>query len=106
MEHIVQFGINLDDEAIARSIVSRATEEVRKALKNLRGEGYYGRDEVKRIVETEAETQIRLFIKEHSGEIISQAVKEVSSSMTRTKAFKEAMGDMASELMNRRDKNE
>lgn len=32
MEHIVQFGINLDDEAIKNAIVKRASDELYKKL--------------------------------------------------------------------------
>lgn len=48
MEHVVQFGINLDDEAIKNAVVKRASDELYKKLesdssgvlfhKNYRGE--------------------------------------------------------------------
>jgi hypothetical protein len=106
MEHIVQFGINLDDEAISQAIVNQAGEEVRKAINKLRGEGYYGRDEVKKLVEVEAGLQIKTFIRAHSEEIIARAAKDVASSIVRTKAFREAAGTLADEIREGRQNNE
>lgn len=97
MEHIIQFGINLDDNAIRQSIVAQAAEECRKSINELKG-GYYSKDGVREIVKYEASIQINRLIKENSEEIISRAVKDVANSLTRTKAFREAAGTLADEI--------
>lgn len=102
MEHIVQFGINLDDNAIRQSIVAQAAEECRKAIKELKG-NYYDKDGIRAIVAYEASIQINRLIKENSEEIISRAVKEVANSLTRTKVFREAAGTLADEIREGRD---
>lgn len=51
MEHIVQFGINLDDEAIKNAVVKKATDAIYKKL--------------------EKETLDRLFYTNHRGEVTS-----------------------------------
>ena len=44
MEHIIQFGIGIDDERIKNSIEEAAVKEVAKDLKNaILLPGYYGR---------------------------------------------------------------
>lgn len=106
MEHIVQFGINLDDNAIRQSIVAQAAEECRKAIRELRGNNYYDKDGIRDIIAYEASIQINRLIKENSEEIISRAVKEVANSLTRTKAFREAAGSLADEIREGRQNNE
>lgn len=98
MEHIVQFGINLDDNAIRQSIVAQATEECRKAIKELRGNTYYDKDGVRDIVEYEANLQIRALLKEREDEIISFAVKEVAKGICRTKTFRESVKDLVNDI--------
>lgn len=98
MEHIVQFGINLDDNAISKSIVAQATEECRKAINELKGNTYYSKDGVRAIVAYEASLQIKRLIKENREEIISRAVKDVANSIARTKVFREAAGTFAEEI--------
>ena len=98
MEHIVQLGINLDDNAIRQGIVAQAAEECRKAIKELKGNTYYSKDGVREIVEYEASLQIKNLLKAREEEIISLAVKEVVKSICKTKTFRESVKDLVNDI--------
>ena len=101
MEHIVQFGINIDDSAIAEAIkrdayneiVKQLTEEARRALPK---EGYWndGKVDWRGIVGAEVNERVGAIIEERSEEIIEAAVKRVYDSLTRRKPFREACKKM------------
>lgn len=69
MEHILQFGINIDDEMIKKTIVDTASQQVVNSLKNL--------------VEECSET----FIKEYKDEIIEKTSDKLSERLIKTKAI-------------------
>lgn len=101
MEHIVQFGINIDDSSIAeaikrdayKEIVKQLTDEARKALPK---KCAYGKREVdwRGIVGDEVEKRVSAIISDKSDEIVEMAVKRVYDSITRRKPFREACKKM------------
>lgn len=102
MEHIVQFGINIDDSAIAEAVkrdaydqvIKQLTDDARKALpKEYAG---YGRSEVdwSGIVGREVEKQVSAIVASRSDEIVDMAVKRVFKSLTGRKSFRDACKKM------------
>ena len=101
MEHIVQFGINIDDSAIAEAIkrdayneiVKQLTEEARRALPK---EGYWndGKVDWNGIVGDEVEKQVSAIVADKSDWIVDMAVKRVYDSIIRRKPFREACKKM------------
>ncbi len=97
MEHIVQFGINIDDSAIAEmvergaydDVVKRLTMEARDSLPK-RFTGYEYKVDWRAIVYA----QVRALIDERSDEIVDMAVARVYKSLTSRKAFREAREKM------------
>ena len=104
MEHIVQFGINIDDTAIAEAVkrdaykegVKQLTDEARKALPRKCEYGGYGKREVdwRGIIDKEVEKRVGAIIDERHDEIVEMAVKRVYDSITRRKPFREACRKM------------
>lgn len=104
MEHIVQFGINLDDAAIAeavkrdayKEVVKQLTDEARKDLPKRCEYSGYGKKEVdwRGIIDKEVEKRVSAIISERSDEIVEMAVKRVYDSITRRKPFREACRKM------------
>lgn len=101
MEHIVQFGINLDDASIAEAIkrdayndvVKKLTEEARRALPKedcWRG----GKVDWRGIVGREVEKQVSVIVASRSDEIVDMAVKRVFKSLTGRKSFRDACKKM------------
>ena len=104
MEHIVQFGINIDDTAIAeavkrdayKEVVKQLTDEARKALPRKCEYGGYGKREVdwRGIIDEEVEKRVSAIISDKSDEIVEMAVKRVYDSIIRRKPFREACKKM------------
>lgn len=104
MEHVVQFGINIDDTAIAeavkrdayKEIIKQLTDEARKALPRKYEYGGYGKGEVdwRGIVGEEVTKQVSTIVADKSDEIVDMAVKRVYDSIIRRKPFREACKKM------------
>lgn len=104
MEHIVQFGINIDDTAIAeavkrdayKEVVKQLTDEAREALPRKCAYGGYGKGEVdwRGIIDEEVEKRVSAIISDKSDEIVEMAVKRVYDSIIRRKPFREACKKM------------
>lgn len=104
MEHIVQFGINLDDASIAeavkrdayKEVVKQLADEARKDLPKKCAYGCYGTGDVdwRGIIGKEVEKRVGSIIDEKADEIVDMAVKRVYDSITRRKPFREACKKM------------
>lgn len=94
MEHIVQFGISIDDEAIKRNIEESAKKRlVQELAEDVKGI-VFGRDRYGRCGEPNMWVAERFdkFLEAHKDEIIELAVNNLASRLVRTKAAKEALG--------------
>lgn len=97
MEHIVQFGIGIDDDAIVKRVSENAERQIiydleKKVAKAVfkYGDYYYDRDDIKG-VQPQFEKMFKAFLDEHKDEIIELAVKQLTDKLSRTKAVKEAV---------------
>lgn len=100
MEHIVQFGINIDDSSIAEvvkrdaydQVIKQLTDEAREALPMKYEYGGYGKGEVdwRGIVGEEVTKQVSTIVADKSDEIVEMAVKRVFKSLTGRKSFRDA----------------
>lgn len=102
MEHIVQFGINIDDSKIKEVIEKQAYQSVIEALtkeakKQLPKKGIYSSDIDWSYIAKEAIVGI---IEGREEEIIDLAAEKLADSFKRTKAFKEKMSDKMKEILN------
>lgn len=93
MEHIIQFGIGIDDEAIRQRVIDGAFNEVVKKLmveaKKEMGldSRYYQKDTWGSIINH----ALRNYFDENKDLIINLAAEKLVDSYKRTKAFKETM---------------
>lgn len=102
MEHIVQISINVDDNRIKEICEQTAAKQVVDDIKEFaygknmwRGSGFNDKpDNLKPLFVEE----IRKVIDENKDEIIKSAIKEVTRGIMKTKAVKEAIGDMLEEV--------
>lgn len=92
MEHILQFGINIDDNAIIKCVSQKAEtvifDEIKTDIKNaVYKTSYYGKtlSEVQNWVVEE----FNKFLEEHKDEIIVLASEKLADKLSRTKAVKE-----------------
>jgi DNA-binding PadR family transcriptional regulator len=100
MEHIVQFGVTIDDGAIQRQVLNSAEKQIIEELKKevgdaiLKKESYYSNH--KTLTELGSELVTR-WLNEHSAEVIEQAAAKVAEKVTRTKAWKEKFSETLKE---------
>lgn len=86
MEHIVQFGVTIDDDKIENMIMEQASRECLKSVKDSMNEftkqSYYS-DSSK--LETMFKDEVKKIVSENKDLIISEVVKQVSTNLMKTK---------------------
>ena len=94
MEHIVQFGISLDDSAIEKLVVEKATEQVKNEMMeniamNMPQKPYYGKsvDWSKA-----AADMLRVWFDENRDDLLEMAATKLAEKAFRSKAWKEKYG--------------
>lgn len=96
MEHIIQFGITIDDERIRSSVESAAVKELAQDIReqifvtnrwngNIDG------------LNTLTEDIVKDVFAEHKDEIIRMAAELVAESMKRSKIYKEKLREITNE---------
>ena len=97
MEHIVQFAIGIDDEAITKRIQENAekviTQKIQQNVERCIFEmDYRGNPESR--LKYVAETIFRDWLESHKDDIINRAVEVLASNMMKTKAVKTAINNV------------
>ena len=94
MEHILQFGINIDDDRIIKIIETKAEKEIIKTLTNQVGRAifqinYYNRDDYnEHCLSNYSKRLLQTFFEDHKTEIIDSAAKHLADRLARSKAGK------------------
>ena len=102
MEHIVQFGIGIDDEAIRKIIMEKAEKSILDDLKKqirtdidnqifVIDRGWYGKDYKRVGLQDWVKDLVEKSLKDNKDQIIKMASEKLADKMSRTKAVKEAM---------------
>lgn len=101
MEHILQFGISIDDNAIINAVQKKAEEEIIKRIKaevehSLFGDRYYySRSSDPHAVFTQLAKEIfNGFLDDNKEEIISRASVHLADKLARSKAGKAILEDI------------
>lgn len=104
MEHIVQFAIGIDDEAIKKTIKERAESDIIDSIKKdvamimFESSGYScGTIVNKNYPKPWVLDIVKSIIEEHKDQIIEAAIAELAKNMVRTKAVKEALAKVVDE---------
>jgi len=88
MEHIVQFGVTIDDDAIQKHVMQKASEQV---VKDVRENLFYFRYGSPEGFKPEIAGMVKSVLEESKDEIIRLAAHEVAETMKRSKKYKEIM---------------
>ena len=108
MEHIVQFGIGIDDEAIRKIIMEKAEKSILNDLKKqiqtdvdkqifVIDTGWYG-NSCKRVgLQDWVNDLVVKLLEDNKKQIIEMASEKLANKMSRTKAVKEAMTEKVRE---------
>lgn len=100
MEHIVQFAIGIDDEAIKKNISEHAEKTITEQLLNdvekiVFDTDSWGRTVNKNRVSSFTERQFEKFLEDNRGDILEIAGKYLADKLVRTKRGKELLENMA-----------
>ena len=97
MEHIVQFGITVDDDAITNLIVNKASETVVNEVKRELGvdNKYFSNSVVTKMVSDEVQNQFNL----HKEEIIEATAKALAEKLIKTKLVKERVSKVLDNVL-------
>lgn len=101
MEHIVQFGISIDDEMIQNRLEENAYDDIiniiidkwTKAMPNKDHWKKYANDKDDIDYTKFTEKAVKQVVNEHTDEIIDLAAEKLCDSFKRTKMFKEKMAE-------------
>ena len=101
MEHILQFGINIDDEAIISAVKAKAEKEIVKLIKDkvesslFGSRYYYSHSSDPHAVFTQLAKEIfNGFLDDNKEEIISRASVHLADKLARSKAGKAILEDI------------
>lgn len=101
MEHIVQFAIGIDDEAITKKINETAEQQIIAQIKKdvegvlfSKNPGFYNESIDKDNPKGWLIAEVQNVIVANKDLIIDKAVQELAKNMMKTKAVKEAMAEM------------
>ena len=108
MEHIVQFGIGIDDEAIRKIIMEKAEKSILDDLKKqirtdidnqifVIDRGWCGKDYKKVDLQDWVKDFVMKTLKDNKEQIIEMASEKLADKMSRTKAVKEAITEKVRE---------
>lgn len=90
MEHIIQFGVAIDDDAIKKNIEKQATDKLVKDLKkDIETEVLGGRWSTG--LSYKVDNVVREVVMQYTDEIIKSATDQLIETMKRSKKYKEAL---------------
>ena len=96
MEHIIQFGVTIDDDAIKKHIEEKATKQVvdlvSQSLKDKLFSRYGG-------FTYDSQEMFSQFLDKYKDEIIANATTQIVDSIKRSKKYKEALAKVAEEMI-------
>jgi Icc-related predicted phosphoesterase len=99
MEHVVQIGIGIDDEAIKASIVKNIEKTVLGEVKDdinkmlFNDYGYYNRGPSKFLT-----AQIEEFLEKNKDDILEMAAEKLADKLSRTKKAKEMLSEVLEKI--------
>ena len=103
-EHIVQFGINIDDEQIKKTIEKNAMQQVvttfrNDVIKEMTGKHNYTKFEYSTKMWNAINEQIKTFLDENKEEIINIASDKLVERLAKTKKVKDMVANTISNLL-------
>lgn len=103
-EHIVQFGINIDDEQIKKTIEKNAMQQVvatfrNDIIKEMIGKNNYTKSDYSTKMWNAINEQIETFLDENREEIIKIASEKLAEKLAKTKKVKDMVANTISNLL-------
>lgn len=104
MEHIVQFGVNIDDDKIKKTVEDNVMKQVSGAIKNDCIKALVGRKDASNYDYTQKiremiNDNIQRFFEDNKDKIIEVASDKLVEKLAKTKAVREAVSKSIEELL-------
>lgn len=104
MEHIIQFGISIDDDKIKKTVEDNVMKQVSGAIKNDCIKALVGRKDVSNYDYTQKiremiNDNIQRFFEDNKDKIIEVASDKLVEKLARTKVVREAVSKSIEELL-------
>ena len=103
MEHVIQIGVSVDDEAIQKQIMATAENKIIGEIKKViekkilyKRDKYYGRPPETELTER-AEEIVKEWLNENSDKVIECAGKLIADKVYRSKAWKAKYGEVTAD---------
>ena len=93
MEHIIQFGVTIDDRKIEEEVIKQATDSIRKKVEDMDRRSWNDDSILSKI----AEEEISKYISDHKDEILDKAISKLMANMMKTKVVKAKLNDIKEE---------
>ena len=93
MEHIVQFGVVIDDDAIQKEVTRQAANALQDKVEKMDRSSYREDTELQHM----AQEVISEYVARHEDEIIGRAVDSLTERMMKTKKVREAVAKVVEE---------
>ena len=93
MEHIVQFGVSIDDSAIQRRVEDSCVEAVKKKMTNCFFDNYG-------TPKFETEEIIRRWLDDHKDEVIKRAAEVIAEKMYKSTKVRQSIIEKCGEEVN------
>lgn len=109
MEHIVQFGVNIDDRAIEKAVIANAERKIIDDLEKAIANEFFERpyrssfDRNSNFSDTFglkrwAKDMFKEYLEDNKEVIIDKAIKELASNMSKTKVVKEKLNKILEDI--------
>jgi len=96
MEHIIQFGVTIDDDTIKKRVESAAVKEIAEDLRNQIFATNTWNGSIRGFNDA-TESIVKNVFAEYKDEIIRLAAEMVADSMKRSKIYKEKLREITNE---------
>jgi len=103
LEHVIQIGVSVDDEAIQKQIMATAEKQIIGEIKNdiekliIEKHTPYYTNKVEMCLAARAEAILKEWLDENSDRIIECAGKLISEKVYRSKAWKAKYGEVTAD---------
>lgn len=101
MEHILQFGINIDDEFIKQSVLKNAEEQIIKDISRDVKEALFQKDswtgKILKTPTTYLNKKLDDFLAENKDEILELVTDKLAERLSKTKKAKEKLDEVLKE---------
>ena len=104
IEHIVQFGITIDDEQIKKTIEKNAMQQVvatfrNDIIKEMIGKNNYTKSDYSTMMWNAINEQVETFLDENREEIIKMSSDKLAEKLAKTKKVKDMVANTINNLL-------